>query len=104
MSNVYSVSLVQKQGLTDTLVVPKDPENIYVIRQVSAYWNNFSASNAFRLIGTNNQTVIFHQFTITSGVAWFDWYGRHVFEDDFGVSSEGDPIDVTVSGYLLSRP
>jgi hypothetical protein len=104
MASIYSVSLVQKQGLTGAEVVPEDPANVYVVRQVSVYWNNFSASAAFRLIGELSQTVLFNQFTITDGNPWWDWEGRHVFEGEFAVASSGDPMDVTVSGYLLSRP
>lgn len=104
MTDVYSTSLLQVSGLLSPVdfLVPAGFRCVVV--DVEHYWNGPSVVNQTFFRGDNGQTWFFIENTVTSGQRWGTFTGRVVIDTSFQVEATNDPVDVTVSGYLLSLP
>lgn len=101
---VYSTSVLQVQGLTSSATYTVPAGQLLVVRDIEHYWNGPSASNHTFWEGDAGQTWFFIENTITSGQRWGTWTGRVVLREQLVVRTDADPVDVTISGYLLTLP
>lgn len=77
---------------------------LIVVRDVDVYCNSGIAPE-FRLIGDNAQTIWWVLLGIAAGGVRYDnWRGRYVAHDVIRITSSGDPVDASVSGYVLTLP
>lgn len=101
---VYSTSFIQERGLNGTFNYTVPAGFVAVVRDADVFWGGGVALPDFRMRGQAGQTIWFYEFVLGHGES-IEWRGRQVM-DPLGVLSvvTGDPMDVTVSGYLLTVP
>jgi hypothetical protein len=105
MADLYSVSIMQVQGLTAPQTIEVPDGKVLVVRDIWSYWN--SATEAFSKLyvtGDFAQTfwfVLYDQLD-TQPIAF--WQGRIVLHTQLVAYTDGGAIDVSISGYLLSLP
>lgn len=101
---VYSTSFIQRKGLSSSVVYLVPAGFRAVVVDVEHYWNGPSLVNDTFFHGDAGQTWLYIGNTIASGIRWGTFTGRVVLETQLEVVTGSDPVDVTVSGYLLSLP
>lgn len=104
MATVYSSSLLQVKGLYPSGLYAVPGGSRVVVRDIELYWNGPSVDNTVLFEGDDGQTFFAVVFTVTSGSRWATWSGRVVLDLNLIVTADNDPVDVTVSGYVLSLP
>lgn len=104
MASVYSVSIAQVQGLDGDQVVFVPASHVFVVRDIWAYWNSSSELFAkLHVSGDDGQTFFFALWTTLDADPLAFWQGRAVIQNHITLSTD-NPVDITVSGYLLSLP
>lgn len=104
MADVYSTSIAQVQGLNGSIDVLVPAGSVFVVRDMWAYWN--SATELFAklyAIGDYGQTFWFALWTAIDANPIAYWQGRTVLNTRLTLRTD-NPVDVTVSGYVLSLP
>lgn len=104
MADVYSTSLLQQQGMFPSASYGVPAGFRVVVVDIELYWNGPSLDTSVFFTGDAGQTFFFDLFTVTSGQRWGSFTGRVVLSSGFTVTSDNDPVDVTVSGYVLALP
>lgn len=104
MAAVYSTSFLQGHGTYPSVVYNVPPGFRMVVRDIELYWNGPSVDNTVHFIGDIAQTFFAVVFTVASGQRWASFTGRVVLNTGFEMTVDNDPVDVTVSGYLLTLP
>lgn len=105
MASVYSTRILYQQGLVGSETVVPPPGNLWIVRDIWLYWNLSSAPvTKVHVSGDVGQTFEYAQFDVATPNQLAFWQGRVVIENSLTVSVSGDPVDVTVSGYILSLP
>jgi hypothetical protein len=104
---LYSTSLIQVQGLVGTESISVPAGQVIVVRDIDVYATGV-ISAPFTYVfahGSNGQAFFYYQWQ-PAVQAWEGWRGRQVFEPGttFDVESFNGPVDVSVSGYVLSSP
>lgn len=105
MSDVYSVSIAQVEGLTtpETVTVPSG--KVFVVRDMWAYWNSPTSLGAKLYVqGDHDQTFWFASWDQLTADPLAFWQGRTVLQDHMTFYADNGPVDFTASGYLLSLP
>jgi hypothetical protein len=101
---VYSTNFFAVQGLTASVTYFVPSGKLLVLRDCDVYCNAGIAPE-FRIIGDNAQTIWWVLLGIAAGgIRTAEWRGRQVCSDLLRITSSGDPVDATLSGYLLSLP
>lgn len=101
---VFSTSFLQQQGMYPSATYAVPAGFRAVVRDIELYWNGPSLDTSVHFIGDQGQTWFFDLFTVSSGQRWGSFTGRVVLDLGFSITSDNDPVDVSVSGYLLSLP
>jgi hypothetical protein len=101
---VYSQRFIQEAGLngSSSYVVPAGFKA--VLRDLDVY-NGAGGTASVFLQGALGQAIWVHRWALGDGASPQDWHGRQVLETGESVTIRTDvPMDVTLSGYLLSLP
>jgi hypothetical protein len=105
LATVYSKQFFAVEGLTAGVYSYVPPGYVHVLRDVDVYYNYpGSLTGKFYLVGDNGQTIVSYTFVIASGVSTFQWRGRQVINSVMEIYTDGNAMDVSVSGYELSLP
>jgi hypothetical protein len=101
---LYSSQLLALQGLNGTVVYSPPAGYVVVIRDLDLYVGASSTPGFFQLIGSSLQVIDYYQQPDLLAHT-HQWRGRQCIEpgQNFRVLAS-QPMDVTVSGYLLSTP
>lgn len=102
MAGIYSKNLLSLQGLDGAWTSPAvEVGLVVVLRDVDIYWNGLGEAG-FYLIGEAGQTIWWTGWGVADAGTAKQWRGRQVIEagQTWGVHTD-QPIDVTVSGYVL---
>jgi hypothetical protein len=101
---VYSVRFFAVEGLTDPYIITIPDGYVGIVRCLTMFWNGDVAGDVY-LVGANAETVVYFGATLADGPPrYFTWEGRYVVwaGDTIEVYGSADPVDVTVSGYLIA--
>lgn len=101
---VYSEHLYSAVGLNGSASRSVPAGFRLVLRDVDVY-NGAGGTATFFLKGGLGQVIWAHRWALGDGASSEQWRGRQVLDEGFSWSvSTTLPMDVTVSGYLLSLP
>lgn len=104
---IYSTNFVSAVGLVGALTVPNPGPNVYVLRDMDVYATGVLSApfTVVWLHGVNGQAIWYRQWQ-PGAQEWDGWRGRQVIEPgtSFDVRADNGPVDVTVSGYVLTAP
>lgn len=101
---VYSTRFLEVRGLTTTLPYVVPAGVVAVVRDVDAFRTGILGATVI-FHGAVGQAIWGKDYPPGSTDAYSSWRGRQVFlpGETFDVQAS-NPVDVTVSGYLLSLP
>lgn len=105
MAKVYSDRFYVKQGLsgTETLDVPAGV--LWVVRDVWVFAGaEVIFTKQWHLIGDAGQTFDWAGFTVVNPEPLHFWQGRQVILESLTVMADPGPLDVSISGYVLTLP
>lgn len=106
-SPVYSHSFITIEGLTGAHSYAPESGYKAIVRDIDVYATGV-LDIPFTYVfahGSDGQAFFYYQWE-PGAQAWEGWRGRQVIESgqSFDITSYNGPVDVSVSGYLLSLP
>lgn len=105
MARVYSTRILVEKGLHGAISAIPDEGTVLILRDLWVFWNPVSLNHStVHLIGDVGQTISFFEFDLTSPTQTGFWQGRQVVETSVTITADGDPVDVSLSGYALTLP
>jgi hypothetical protein len=102
---IYSTRFFQISGLTGTHPYTVPAGFVAVVRDLDAFADPTISGSDLFFQGVATQTIWWNNFPVDQR-SYGSFRGRQVFNpgETWFVTVDGDPVDVTVSGYLLTTP
>lgn len=103
-SPVFSVSILQEQGLNGSRSLFVPTGFVWVLRDLDVYKNHLPLPlDQLFVIGDNGQTIIYNDWSSVDAGRVYAWRGRQVVATGIIVTTNC-AMDVSISGYALSLP
>ena len=97
----YSTRFIAAAGVTNPVEYIVPAGQVAVVRHADFYWGGGLDQASVFVTGSQRQTFAFHLFNPTDASSG-SWEGHQVlYPGEILVAYADQPIDVTISGYLL---